>query len=304
MKLTRAVCVLVASAVIPSVAACGGSPTSTDAETAGGAHTLVIGSAGFGESEILAEIYAGALNAKGIAASTKLDIGAREAYIGAVRDGSIDLFPEYTGNLLQYFDSSATATAPADVILALLEALPDGLDVLDPAPGQDKDSLNVTAEFAQKNHVYSMVDLAKMTGLRLGANPEFKTRAFGLRGMERLYGFKDVAFTSISDGGGPATLKALTSGQIDVADIYSTTPSIKQKHLVTLADPKNLFAAQNVIPLVRHDARTAKLEAVLNAVSAKLTTDTLLKLNETFAGDAKPTAAEVADEWLKSNHLA
>lgn len=303
MKLARTLAVLAAVAAISSVAACGGNPTGGGSGTAG-SDEVVVGSAAFGESEILAEIYAGALNAKGIRASTKLDVGAREAYIGAVRDGSIDLFPEYTGNLLQYFDSNATATAPTDVIHALLEALPDGLDVLDPAPGQDKDSLNVTAEFAQKNHVSSIVDLAKMTGLRLGANPEFKTRAFGLPGMERLYGFKDVAFTSISDGGGPATLKALTSGQIDVADIYSTTPPIRQKHLVTLADPKNLFAAQNIIPLVRHDARTAKLEAVLNAVSAKLTTDTLLKLNETFAGEAKPTAADVADEWLKSNHLA
>lgn len=303
MKLTLHARVLAASAVIPLIAACGGNPTSTDSSTTAGTKTIVIGSAGFGESEILAEIYAGALKANGIAASTKLDIGAREAYIGAVRDGSIDLFPEYTGNLLQYFDPNTTATAPTDVMHALLEALPDGLEVLDPAPGQDKDSLNVTAEFGQKNHVTSIVDLAKVTGLKLGANPEFKTRAFGLPGMERIYGFKDVAFTAISDGGGPATLKALTSGQIDVADIYSTTPSIKQKHLVTLEDPKNLFAAQNVIPLIRHDARNSKVEAVLNAVSAKLTTDALVQLNETFAGDAKPTAADVARDWLRSEHL-
>ena len=304
MKVRQGIGALVALAVIPSLAACGGDPTGTDSGVKGGTDTIVVGSAAFGESEILAEIYVGALEAAGIPASAKLDIGAREAYIGAVRDGSIDLFPEYTGNLLQYFDRHATATASEDVIDALEDVLPDGLDVLEPAPGQDKDSLNVTSEFARKNDVSSIDDLAKIQGLKLGANPEFKTRAFGLPGMERIYGFKDVAFTSISDGGGPATLKALTSGQVDVADIYSTTPSIIQNHLVTLADPKNLFAAQNVVPLIRDDARTDEVESVLDAVSRKLTTDALLDLNETFAGDAKPTAADVAQTWLKDNHLA
>jgi osmoprotectant transport system substrate-binding protein len=306
MKITRTLGGVTAAVLALSLAACGGDPTDSDSGSGddGGSKSIVVGSAAFGESEILAEIYAQALKAKGIDASTKLDIGAREAYIGAIKDGTIDLIPEYTGNLLLFFDPSATATAPDEVDSALDDALPDGLDVLDPAPGEDKDSLNVTSDFSQKNGVTSIEDLAKVKGLKLAANPEFKTRAYGIPGLEKVYGIKDISFTAINDGGGPATVKALTSGQVDVADIYSTTPSITANDLVTLEDPKNLIAAQNVVPLIRDDAEDDKVEETLDAVSAKLTTQALLDLNAAFAADSKPTAADVAGDWLKENGLA
>jgi osmoprotectant transport system substrate-binding protein len=303
MKITRTLGGLAAAALALSLAACGGSdPTDTSSGSGdNGSKSIVVGSAAFGENEILAEIYAGALKAKGIDASTKLDIGAREAYIGAIQDGTIDLIPEYTGNLLLYFDDSATATAPDEVNTALSSALPDGLAVLTPAPGEDKDSLNVTSDFSQKNGVTSIADLAKVKDLSLAANPEFKTRAYGIPGLEKVYGIKDVKFTAINDGGGPATVKALTSGQVDVADIYSTTPSITDNNLVTLEDPENLIAAQNVVPLIRDDAESDDVESTLNAVSAKLTTDELLKLNKAFAADSKPSPADVAKQWLSDN---
>ena len=297
------------AAALRSRAACASDPTNTAAEPDGSSSSsasgpIVVGSAAFGESEILAEIYAQALSARGIDASTKLDIGQREAYIGAIKDGSIDLFPEYTGNLLLFLDPENTATAPDEIESALEDALPEGLDVLDAAPGEDKDSLNVTAEFAEKNGVASIADLAKIDGLKLAANPEFKTRGYGLPGMEKIYGITGVQFTGIADGGGPATVKALTSGKVDVADIYSTTPSITDNKLVTLEDPKNLIAAQNVVPLIREDAETDEVEKTLDAVSAKLTTEALLQLNATFNGPDKPKAADVAAEWLKANGLA
>jgi osmoprotectant transport system substrate-binding protein len=308
MKLTSTLGGLTAAVLALSLAACGSSdPTDTSSGSSGGSKggskSIVVGSAAFGESEILAEVYAQALKAKGVDASTKLDIGAREAYIGAIKDGTIDLVPEYTGNLLLYFDQSSTATAPADVNSALAKALPSSLKVLQPAPGEDKDSLNVTADFAQKNGLSSIADLAKVHGLKLAANPEFKTRAYGIPGLDKIYGIKDVSFTAINDGGGPATLKALTSGKVDVADIYSTTPSITQNKLVTLQDPKNLIAAQNVVPLIRSASDDDTVTQVLDAVSAKLTTQALLELNTAFAADSKPTAAEVAGDWLKKNGL-
>jgi osmoprotectant transport system substrate-binding protein len=91
---------------------------------------------------------------------------------------------------------------------------------------------------------------------------------------------------------------------VDVADIYSTTPSITENNLVTLTDPKNLIAAQNVIPLIRDDAESDTIEDTLNAVSAKLTTESLLELNAAFAADSKPTPAAVAADWLKANGFA
>lgn len=300
MLLTRLLAGTAATALTLGLAACGGDPTKAPS---GGDDTIVVGSASFGESQILAEIYAQALDAKGIDAKTQLDIGAREAYIGAIQDGSIDLFPEYTGNLLLFFDPKATATAPDEVEEALEEALPKGLEVLDASAAEDKDSLNVTAAFAEKHDLTSIADLAGIDGLRLAANPEFKTRAYGIPGLEKVYGIKDVAFTAISDGGGPATVKALTSGKVDVADIYSTTPSITENNLVTLEDPENLIAAQNVVPLIREDALTDEVEDVLDAVSAKLTTEVLLELNAELAGDDHPSSADVAADWLKANDL-
>lgn len=270
MLLTRLLAGTAVAALGLGLTACGGDPTATPSEKG---DTVVVGSAQFGESEVLAEIYAQALKAEGVDAKTQLDIGAREAYIGAIKDGTIDLIPEYTGNLLTFFDPKATATAPDDVEEALDDALPKELTVLDASEAEDKDSLNVTAEFAEKHDVSSIADLADVEGLKLAANPEFKTRAYGIPGLEKVYGIKDIAFTAISDGGGPATVKALTSGRVDVADIYSTTPSIAANKLVTLEDPEHLIAAQNVVPLIREDALTDEVEDVLDAVSAKLTTD-------------------------------
>ena len=301
MKFTRLAAGGAALVLGLGLAACGGDPT---APSSSGGDAIVVGSASFGESEILAEIYAQALKAKGIDATTKLDIGEREAYIGAIKDGSIDVFPEYTGNLLTYLDKNATATTSADVTTALAGALPSSLTILTPAAAEDKDSLNVTAAFAATNAVSSIGDLAKLKDLSLAANPEFKIRAYGLSGLAKVYGVKNIDFTSISDYGGPATLKALTSGRVDVADIYSTTASITQNKLVTLEDPKHLIPAQNVVPLIRKDAKTDKVAEVLDAVSAKLTTEGLLALNTTFAGKDKPSAADVAKGWLKANGLA
>lgn len=311
MKVTRLVATVAAAGLALTLAACGSDPTNTSSgsdasggSAGSGSTTIVVGSASFGESEILAEIYAGALKAKGIDASTHLDIGQREAYIGALKDGSISLFPEYTGNLLTFLDPKATATAPDDVNAALKAALPDTLTTLTPSAAEDKDSYNVTADFAKKNDLHSIADLKGVSGLSLAGNPELKTRPYGVPGLEKLYGISGISFTPISDSGGPATLKALTSGKVDVADIYSTTPSIIQNKLVTLEDPQHLIAAQNIVPLIRKDHDNAQVDGVLNAVSAKLTTQSLLELNAKLDGPDKPKAADVAAQWLKDNGLA
>jgi osmoprotectant transport system substrate-binding protein len=284
-----------------SVAACGGDPTKQAPAGGGDSKAITIGSAAFPESEIIAEIYAHALEAKGFTVKKQLNIGAREVYIPALENGEIDLVPEYTGNLLTYLDPKATATASDDVAAALGDAVPDGLTVLEPAPAEDKDSLNVTAAFAKANGLKTIADLAKVDGLRLAANPEFKQRAYGIPGLEKVYGITGIEFTPISDGGGPATVKALVSGKVDVADIYSTTPSIRANKLVTLDDPKNLIAAQNVVPLIREGKATDEVTDVLDGLSAALTTEDLLVLNERNQGDDKEAPAALAKEWVAEN---
>jgi osmoprotectant transport system substrate-binding protein len=284
-----------------TLAACGSSDP-TDAPKSA-SDTITVGSAAFPENEIIAEIYAQALEAKGVKVKKKLNIGAREVYIPALKKGSIDLLPEYSGNLLTYLDPKATATTEADIEEALDDALPDNLEVLDAAKAEDKDSLNVTSKFSTEKGVKTIADLAKVKGLKLGANPEFKTRAYGIPGLDKVYGVKDVKFTAISDGGGPATLKALLQGKVDVADIYSTTPSILANKLVTLEDPKNLIAAQQVIPLINDDKASDKVEKVLDAVSAQLTTEDLLDLNSKNQGSEKAKPADLAKQWLTDKGL-
>ena len=297
---TRLTVVLAVAALGLGLSACGGDPTGGEKSAT---DTITIGSADFPENEIIAEIYAQALEAKGVKVEKKLKIGAREAYIPALKNGEIDLLPEYTGNLLLYLDKDATATAPDDVVAALGDAVPEGTEILDTAPAEDKDSLNVTPEFSEKEGVTSIADLKKVDGLKLGANPEFKERPYGVPGLEKVYGITDVKFTAISDSGGPATLKALLDGKVDVANIYSTTPSILANKLVTLEDPKNMIAAQNVVPLINSDKASDEVTEVLNGISAELTTQDLLDLNSQNQGDDKVAPAELAKQWLSDKGL-
>ena len=298
-KMTAAVAVTAALGL--SLAACGSSDPTAGKKSE--SDTITVGSAAFPENEIIAEIYAQALEAKGVKVKKKLNIGAREAYIPALKNGEIDLLPEYSGNLLSYLDPKATATSEADIEKALDDALPDNLDVLDAAKAEDKDSLNVTPEFAAKNSVKSIADLKGVKDLSLGANPEFKKRAYGIPGLEKVYGITGIKFVPISDSGGPATLKALLDGKVDVADIYSTTPSILANKLVTLEDPDNLIAAQQVIPLINDDKASDKVEKVLDDISAQLTTADLLDLNSKNQGADKTAPAELAKQWLTDKDL-
>jgi osmoprotectant transport system substrate-binding protein len=289
-----------------ALAACSsGNPLDTSSSAAGGSSSgssVIVGSAAFPENEILAYVYADALNQNGIKATVKPNIGQRDAYIAALKDGSIDLVPEYTGNLLQYFDAKATAQSSDDVYNALKTAVPSGYTVLAKAEAQDADSYNVTKAFSDQYGVKSLDDLKKVTiPLKVAANPEFQTRPYGIPGLKSEYGVT-ATLVPISDGGGPNTVKALTGGDVQLADIYSTTPSIKSENLVTLSDPKNMILAQNVVPLISEKAATDKVKAVLEKVQAALTTDDLIQMNTKSSVD-KESADQVAKDWLKSKSL-
>jgi osmoprotectant transport system substrate-binding protein len=279
-------------------------PSSAGSAASGDAKTVVVGSANFGENEILGYIYGGALAEKGYTVSYKPAIGARAAYLPALQKGEINLVPEYAGSLLSYLDKTANAKS-GDAVKAGIDAKVGTLSAkaLDFAPAADSDSLNVTAAFAKAHGLTSIGDLSKAGSFTLAANPEFATRPDGIKGLESLYGLKDVKFKAINDAGGPTTLKALLADQVQVADIYSTTPSIKQNKLVTLTDPKNLFASQQVVPIVSTSKATSDLESIVNGVSAKITTEDLLDLNTKASGSSKPDYQALANTWLKSKGL-
>jgi osmoprotectant transport system substrate-binding protein len=293
-----------------ALTACGGgsNPLSTGSgQTSGAAapsDTIDVGSANFAESQILAEIYAQALAAKGVTVEKRLNIGSREAYIPGLQDGSIDLIPEYSGVLLQYFDKTADETAPDAVYTALQAALPDNLIVLDKSAAEDKDAVVVTRDTATRLNVKSIADLApQCPTLVFGGAPEFQTRPDGIPGIQATYNCAFKEFRSL-DAGGPLTVAALKNGDVQAANLFTTQSTIAANDFVVLEDPKNNFAAQNVLPLINKAKATDNVKATLNAISAKLTTEGLTKLNAEADGDAKPSPEAVAKNWLSQNGLA
>ncbi|TCO65741.1 ABC transporter substrate-binding protein [Actinocrispum wychmicini] len=269
----------------------GGSPAPTD--------TIKVGSANFVESKLLAEIYAQALAAKGVKVEKNLGIGSREVYFPALKDGSIDLVPEYTGTVLQYLDKKATATSPEDVYAALKKTLPADLTALDKATAEDKDAVVVTKETAAKYNAKSIADIASKGGeITFGGPPEFKDRPDGIPGIKERYSLTFKDYKSLEPG--PITTKALLDGTIQAADIFTTDASIALNGFVVLEDPKNNFAAQNVVPVINTKKASDNVKKVLNAISAKLDTKTLLDLNGKLSSPDKPDPAKVAEDWLKT----
>jgi osmoprotectant transport system substrate-binding protein len=293
--------VAVAAAAALALSGCS-SPSSLGGGGSSSSKTsVVVGSAAFPENATLAYVYGQALAADGIAVSYKVNIGQRAAYYAALQKGEIDLIPEYAGSILSYLDKAANAKSGDDVKTALDAALPKTLKALELSEAADSDSMNVTADYAKANNLKSIADLAKVSGtVVVAANPEFQTRPDGLPGLQSVYGLTNLSFQAINDSGGPATAKALQDGTVQVADIYSTTPSIIDDKFVTLDDPKNLFASQQVVPIVTA-SKASKISALLNKISAKLTTKDLLEFNKRTGGDEKADPKTVASDWLKAN---
>ena len=297
------------------LAACGGNsnplgeatspqPASSDSGSATAQSApIVVGSADFTESKILAEIYSQALKAKGIESSTKLGIGSREIYIKALQDGSITAVPEYTGNLLLNFDANATATTAQEVEKSLPAVLPQGLKVLKASPAVDQDVYVVTKDFSAKNGINSLEDLKKIASTStLGGPPELEKRAYGPPGLEKIYGAKFKAFRPYAKY--PPKISDLDSNKIQVATFFTTDAVLSEKGYVQLQDPQSMILPQNVIPLVRSDvADNATAVSALDAVQSALTTDDLMQLDKKVDSEHQDPA-QVAGEWLKSKGLA
>ncbi|GHD00313.1 ABC transporter substrate-binding protein [Zhihengliuella salsuginis] len=304
MKRLLTLTAIAAAAVLP-LAACGNSdPLAEDSGSgpAGGSGgPLVIGSQDYYSSEIIAEVYAQALEAEGMEVQREFRIGQREAYLPELEAGRLDLFPEYTGPLLQYWEPNTEARLSDDVYAALSEATPDGLRVLDQAEATDQDAYVVTEEFAEKWDLETIDDLADVDEeITLGANSEAESRPNGPQGLADAYGV-DAGFTPIEDGGGPLTVKALKDGDIQMAIIYTGDPSIAKNGLVALEDTKGLFLASHVVPLAG-DAVGEEAADIINSVSAALTSDDLLELNGRSVDEQLP-AATIAEDWLAGQDL-
>lgn len=301
-RLTALAALAVTSAF--ALTACGtdSSPLEDDATSdASGDDTIVIGSQDYYSNEIIAETYAQALENAGYDVDRQFRIGQREAYLPEIEAGEIDLFPEYSGPVLQYWEPDTEARLPDDVFAALEEAAPEGLNVLDQSPATDQDSYVITQEFADEWGIENVEDLNKVTEpMTLGANSEAESRPNGPKGLEETYGI-EVGFAPIEDSGGPLTVKALKDGDVQLAIIYTADPSIESNNLVSLEDTKGLFLSSNVVPLAS-DKVDDKAAEVINEVSAAMSPEDLVSLNNRSVTEKLP-AADIAKYWLEEKGL-
>lgn len=263
--------------------------------------TLVVGSQDYYSSEIIAELYAQALEAAGYTIDRQLRIGQREVYVPEIESGAIDLFPEYTGPLLQYWSPDPEERTTDEVYDALVDAAPEGLSILDQAEATDQDAYVVTRELAEQYGLETVADLADVDEpLTMGANSEAESRPNGPQGLASVYGI-EVGFTPIEDGGGPLTIRALQDGDIQLAIVYTADPTIAQNDLVVLEDTEGLFLASHVVP-VASDRVDEAAQEIVDEVSAALSADALIELNRRSVEEQSP-AADIARDWLEEQGL-
>lgn len=297
----RPAIIAIACAGALTLSACGGESdpldSSSSGEGGGSGGEIVVGSADFSESTLLAHIYAGALKADGVNATTKTGIGSREVYLKAITEGSVDVMPEYTGALAVHYDPKFDEVDPDKTYAALQDLVPDGLTVLEKSDAEDKNSIVVTQETAESNDLTGIGDLKDVAGdMTVGGPPEFKERTQGLPGLKKSYGVVFGDFRALKPGQG--TSSALANRQIDAANIFSTDPAIVENDFVVLDDPKKLYGSQNVVPLVRTEVKD-KVDETLNEVSAKLTTEKLqemLRQTDVQKKDPDQVAADFLEE--------
>jgi len=269
----------------------------------GGAAGVVVGSGTSTESTVVAALYARALTAKGVTASTRLALGNREAYLAALVDGSVSLVPECTGSLLLHYDDTNPATTAAEVQAALPEVLPAGVVLGKPSAARDQAVYVVTRQFSRAHRVTSLADLAAVPGRPvLGGPTGLPTQPYGPEGLRQVYGARLGAFRP--DDSPAQRSRDLDAGRIGVAGFSSTEPVIADKGYVVLGDPQAMIRPQNLVPLMRSTvaADPAVVQAV-DGVQAALTTAELSRLDEAVdVGGQAPDV--VAGRWLSSKGLA
>jgi osmoprotectant transport system substrate-binding protein len=280
-----------------------------------GKPAVTLGTKNFTEEFIVGQLYAQALAAKGFTVHLRQDIGPTEVIDPGLLDGTIDLYPEYTGEIITTLTNIALG-APGGAADRAAPPPPQswqqayeqaarfedrrGFTLLQPTPFQDTDKVIVLKAFAAAHHLSTLAQLAGLGPLRLGSYAPEQTRYEGYVGLQQAYGLGNLQFVPLAAGG--PIFAALDSGQVQVADVFSTDPQLRSGKYTVLSDPKNIFGYQNLAPVVRKAVLTREGPAfaqTLNAVSSHLTTAAIQRLNaEVVLGHRSP--ADAARQFLAS----
>jgi osmoprotectant transport system substrate-binding protein len=262
-----------------------------------------IASFDFPESQILAQIYADALQRGGYPVTVLLGVGSREVVEPALQQGLIDLVPEYAGSALRFLGVAPKSGDSPAVLRARLAAAQagHGVTALSPSPAQDQNGVVVTAAAARVRGLRRISDLGPLApSLTFGGPPECPERPFCLGGLRNVYGLRFQRFLPMPTG--DVIAAALDTGEIDVGMLETTDPHSADGKLVALVDDRGLQPAENVVPVVRRtviDVYGAAFSHVLDSVSAQLTTTGLGRLNRRAVIDGV-AVAQVAKDWLNT----
>jgi osmoprotectant transport system substrate-binding protein len=317
-SLRTAASALTAAALLGTLAACGGDSLEKTENGSGGGGgpggkgSLVIGSAAFTESKVLAELYARLLAGAGFKTSVTT-VKNRELYEPALEKGDIDVVPEYAATLAEFLNAKVNGSAaPQDAPVASSDvtstvaaltrlAEPRGLKVLPAGPAVDQNAFAVSTEFARKNGLKTLSDLGRSKlKVRIAAGDECAVRPFCAPGLKKTYGI-DVAGIDPKGVGTPQSKQAVRDG-LDQMVLTTTTDAVMDG-LVFLTDDKKLQNADNVLPVVNaRDAGSPEIAAALAPLTRTLTTEDLAGLNRKVDSErVKP--ADAAKEYLESKGL-
>lgn len=292
--------ILLAGSLAVASPAC--AETGTPIDTAVGDDAITVASFNFAEDQVIAEIYAAALEGAGFHVERQMAVGTRELVLPSLERGLVEVVPEYAGSALRFLGGAPSSDTAATVHALRSTLGARGLEVLRPADAQDANGLVVTADTAERLGLRTIGDLAPdARTMTLGGPPECPDRDLCLRGFEDRYGLRFRSFLPL-DTGGPLTAEAIRRGTVDVGVLFTTDGALTTGELLLLDDDLGLQPAENVVPIVRRDAIERfgpGVTTILDRISSMLTTDDLRRLNVMIAGGTDPAAA--ARVWLDAN---
>ncbi|MFJ9689238.1 ABC transporter substrate-binding protein [Streptomyces bacillaris] len=303
-------------ALAGSLAACGGDTLEQEGSGSSGGDakkgSLVVGSAAFTESKVLAELYARILGDAGYSTSVTT-VKNRELYEPSLEKGEIDVVPEYAATITEFLNAKVNGADKAQnnplaspdtaATVAALEKLagPLGLKVLPAGKAVDQNAFAVSEEFAAKHNLKTLSDLGKSKlKVKIAAGDECEVRPFCAPGLKKTYGI-DVTGIDPKGVGTPQSKQAVRDGKVEL--VLTTTTDAVLDGLVFLEDDKKLQNADNVLPVLNaEDAGAPEIAAALQKLTDALTTEDLAELNRKVDAErAKP--ADVAKEYLESKGL-
>jgi osmoprotectant transport system substrate-binding protein len=283
-------------ALLLAVAGCG--------TTNPGVPIIVIGTKEFTEQWVIGQLWSEALRRKGFQVEVKNNIGSTTIIDRALTSGSITVYPEYTGVILQVLAKrdQLPGTAEETYRQARDFQRTRGLGMLAPTPFQNTYSVAVRSSYARDHDLREIGDLRRLGRITYAEYPDNINSSSGYTGLVSSYGLPDMAVVSLSLG---LQYEALDDGRVEAADVFTTDPQLARSDLTLLADPKNIFGYQNVAPVVAEATlRTLPPEfaETIDRIDALLTVDAVRVMNRAVTVNRLPPD-EVAREFLRANNL-